>query len=141
MSINHNAVSTSDRYSKMQHLIENHAAHNEETSLHLPSPRTRSTLSVVSPSNLQMIQEALDPLVSVRNTEFGITNWSGFSESVANQSPVTPSGLCQAENFAPHNCDGNSLLGLSSAVTSCSSISSENADSDSTDRHKDMAFT
>jgi hypothetical protein len=109
--------------------------------LHLPSPSALTSLSLASPSNIQMVQEAPDSLISVRNTECVSATWPGLAETVANRSPVARPSQCQVEDVAPHSCDGNSLLGPSNDRASCSSMSSESTDSDSTDRHKDMAFT
>jgi hypothetical protein len=135
----------------MQHLSEIHVPHNlepvlhnQETSLHLPSPHSQSSISVPSPSNLQANQQALDTSALLRNLEHDNVILSAFSESFAIQSPILSTdvlGHCNAMDTSPHCCGEISLSGFCSDGTSSSSNSPENEDSDSTDRHKDMAFT
>jgi hypothetical protein len=134
----------------MQHLSEIHVPDNlepvlhQETSLHLPSPHSQPSISLPSPSNLQANLQAHDTSALLRNLEHDNVILSAFSESFAIQSPIISTaalGNCDAMDTAPHFCGDISLSEFCSDGTSSSSNSPENEDSDSTDRHKDMAFT
>jgi hypothetical protein len=126
----------------MQNFAEDPAVSNEEASPHL-TPYMQSSISLPSPSN-RTIQQGPDFQNSVRISDYESVDVSGFSESIANHSPVTSQTLlrqCHASDAAPQDCNEVSLTELHSDEASCTSISSESAGSDTTDRHRDMAFT
>jgi hypothetical protein len=126
----------------MQQNAEITAVQVEETSLHLPSPQSQLSRNLPSPSDLLAIQRASDELNGAITSE---CNDSILSSSLVNQSQSVLqafSGRCNAAAAEPQNLsEVSSSLGLCVDEESCSSSSFESAESDSTDRHKDMAFT
>jgi hypothetical protein len=127
----------------MQNFAEAPAVSNEETSPQSLTPYTQSSMSLPSPSN-RTNQQAPDFQNLVRYPEYESVIDPGISESIANHSPVTSQTLlrqCHPADAAPQDCNEVSFMGLRSDEASCSSISSESAGSDTTDRHRDLAFT
>ena len=126
----------------MQQNAEISAVQVEETSLHLPSPQSQPSRLVPSPSDSLVIQRASDGLNRAITSE---CNNSMLSSSLVNQSQSVLqafSARCNAAAAEPQNLsEVSSSLGLCVDEESCSSSSFESAESDSTDRHKDMAFT
>jgi hypothetical protein len=126
----------------MQQNAEITAVHVEETSLHLPSPQSQPSRNLPSPSDSLAIQRASDELNGAITSE---CNNSILSSSLVNQSQSVLqafSGRCNAAAAEPQNLsEVSSSLGLCIDEESCSSSSFSSAESDSTDRHKDMAFT
>jgi hypothetical protein len=124
----------------MQQNAEITAVQVEETRLHLPSPQSQPSRNLPSPSDSLAIQRASDGLNGVITSECNNSMLSSVNQS---QSVLQAfSGRCNAAAAEPQNLsEVSSSLGLCIDEESCSSSSFESADSDSTDRHKDMAFT
>jgi hypothetical protein len=117
------------------------AARIDEPTFHLPSPRTQRSPSVSSPTNRLPVQVVTDV------PHFLEVEWCNhlvLSEFLANQNSTstqsTP-GPSHGQSVPPDDSQTFPSFGVSSDGSACSSMTSDTADSDATDRHKDMAFT
>jgi hypothetical protein len=125
----------------MQQYADLTAVQVEEVTLHLPSPQSQPSRNIPSPSDSLVIQQAPDSMNMAITSEC-INPF--LSSPLVNQSPSVLqvfSRLCNAAAAEPQNLNDGASLGLRIDEESCSSCSFESADSNTTDRHKDMAFT